>query len=180
MNRNIERKRRVALTAGSLAVAAVLLRPQLSQALVVRGDEFLVRSDAAGALVRYERALAIDPRNANAADRAVFAGMERHTPEALVRAVRTADAYLRIDPNDSTVLADRALCLLVRRKYDAAARDFEAAAAATSDARYYVFAGWARLRAGDARGARSMWTRALHLHPGFRPAEIALAEQASR
>jgi tetratricopeptide (TPR) repeat protein len=178
MSSAFSRSRRLLLVAFSLAIAAMLFRSQVAQALVVRGDDFLSRGRSGDALLHYARALRIDPGLNLAVDRYVFASMQRHTTGALQSAVSTAGKFLARHPNDATLLTDRALCYIVERRYELARRDFEAAARASSNPRDYVFAGWAALHSGDARAARRLWRRALALDKRFEPARVALEERA--
>ena len=52
--------RRTLLALAGVGISAAMLRAQLSDALVVRGDEFLYRAEPARALAYYRRALAVD------------------------------------------------------------------------------------------------------------------------
>lgn len=139
--------RRLLLAAVALGVSAFLFRSQIADGLVARGDDLLYKDAPAKALQHYARALAIDPLSQTAADRYVFVSMERHTRASLFDALHVADAYLRARPADAAVLSDRALCLLVLRRYSAAAADFERAARAGGGAQYQTFARQAALAA---------------------------------
>ncbi len=178
MTQCISRRRRFAVAGCALVLAGTVFRCQIAQALVVRGDDFLYRGRSAAALSRYARALALDPDLGTAADHYVFVSMERHTAPALRSSIVAADAYLARHPADSTVLADRALCRLLEKRYGAARRDFEAAGRASQDPREYVFGGWAAERSGDAVTARRLWRTALALDAHYRPAMLALKEAA--
>ena len=134
------RTRRFALAAFALFLASLVFRPQMSQALVVRGDEYVYRGRWAQALERYRRALLIAPSSEIAVDRYVFVSMQLQSHDSLTRAVRLANGYLSRHPHDVTVLADRALCFLHERRYALAAADFDRAAAASHSARYALFA----------------------------------------
>jgi tetratricopeptide (TPR) repeat protein len=168
------RPRRFCVAAAAVALAGWLFAPQIADGLVVRGDDFMYRNASADAMNRYERALTIDPRNAAATDRIVFTGMELRTAQSLRRAVDVATAYLDRRPHDTVILADRALCYLIQRRYALARSDFERAATLARDPRYFVFAGWAAQHAHDRRHARDLWTRALAIDPHYRPALSAL------
>ncbi|HEY8296751.1 MAG TPA: tetratricopeptide repeat protein [Candidatus Baltobacteraceae bacterium] len=170
------RARRFLVAAASLSVAALLFRAQLGAALVVRGDDFLYRSDARQARTYYARALRFDPDSESAADRYVFFGLQVRTHASLDAAIGVASAYLRRHPDDGAILADRALAYLIERRYDKAEPDFERAARASRDPRYFTFAGWAALRAGRESVARDLFDRALTIDPRFRPARYALRE----
>jgi tetratricopeptide (TPR) repeat protein len=132
--------RRVAVAVIALAIAALIFRPQIADALVARGDDLLYKNARDRALLHYARALAFDPASGTAADRYVFVSMERHTRASLGDALAVANAYLRSHPGDSSVLNDRALCYLVLRQYRNAARDFELAARSGGGGRDDLFA----------------------------------------
>lgn len=168
--------RRAIVAAFALAAAATLFRAQLADALVVRGDDLLYRGAGAEARTHYARALVLDPQSAVAADRYVFATMELHTPRALGEALSAASAYLRRHPDEVNVLADRAMCYLLARRYAAAGRDFERAGEISAQPRYFVFAGWAARRAREYRSARRLWRAALRIDSRYAPALTALAE----
>ena len=179
MNTPFSRMRRFAIAASALLLAACLFRSQIAQALVLRGDDYLYQGRVPEAQERYERALTFDSGLEVAADRFVFVSMERHTRTSLERGIRAATKFLRAQPNDVSLLADRGLCYLVARKYMAARQDFVRAAAISGSASDFVFAGWAARRAGDRVGARRLWRRALEEDPRNRSARIALAERGS-
>ena len=172
--KGLDRPGRIAAVAIALVTAAWLFRAQIAQGLVIRGDDFLARNDAANAMKRYARAAAIDPESATAVDRLLFVLTQHRTRRSLRRAIETATAYLRVHPDDGTIRADRALCYLIERKYAPALPDFERAAKAMRDARYYAFAGWAASHAGDRRQARRLWASALAADPHFGAARRAL------
>lgn len=169
------RARRLCTAAISLLGAALLFRPQIAQGLILRGDDYLYRGDDSAALSRYTRALLLDPDNGDAADRAVFVQMERHTRASLTRGIDIATQYLRRRRDDPAVLADRALCRLIERDYAGARADFEDAALVARDARYFTFAGWAAFHMGDRSGARRLWREAVSADRAFTPAKLALA-----
>lgn len=170
--------RRIAIVATALLFAACLFHSQIAQALVIRGDDYLYQGRVPDAQERYERALTFDNRLEVAADRFVFISMERHTKTSLEKGIRTATEFLRAQPNDFTLLADRGLCYLAARQYTAARRDFARAASISGSASDFVFAGWAAWRAGDRVSARGLWHRALVADPRNRSARIALAERS--
>lgn len=154
--------------------AAALFRPQVSTALVTRGDEFLYRSDLSGALKYYSRANAVDPNDGVAVDRLAFFGMQLRTNDSLHASLVATGAYLARHPEDANVRADRALCLQILKRYQLATAEFAIAASETHDARYYTFAGWDAMRSGDRALARHYWQSALHVQPMYSPALGAL------
>lgn len=180
MNREFSRGRRFAIALLAVIGAGVLLKGQVAQALVVRGDDYLYRGDRPAALERYRRAMIFAPGLSVAADRYVFVTMLQHTAPSLNAAIGAATEYLRAHPRDARLLSDRGLCYLHLHWYALAERDFERAARQTHSPSDYVFAGWAAHRAGLRRTARMLWKRALRARPGYRPALIALSEQARR
>lgn len=164
----------MALAVLAVTLSVVVLRSQLSAALVVRGDELLYQSRDERALQFYQRALVFDPNNAAAADRYVFVSMMGHRRDGLERAVETASKYLAKHASDVTLLMDRALCERALARDGAAEEDFVRAGLASRDARAMVFAGYAALRQGKRTRARHWWHVALTLISDYVPAERAL------
>lgn len=170
--------RRLATSLIALVISAFVFRVQIAGALVTRGDEFLARGDTAEARTYYARALALDRDSQAAADRLVFFSASSHEKSALLGAIDTATAYLRVHPNDAQLLADRALCFERLEAHALAARDFAAAARLTGSAREFTFAGWAAVRSGRLEQARRFWRDALERDPAFGPARLALSKTA--
>lgn len=140
MKTPFSRTRRFAVAIIALLLASLLFRSQVAQALVIRGDDFMYRGDPVQAVERYRRALAVAPSSETAADRYVFVSMQIQTRESMSRALGMATRYLTMYPDDSTMLADRALCYLHLHRYARAAADFKRAAAASHSARLANFA----------------------------------------
>jgi tetratricopeptide (TPR) repeat protein len=157
-----------------MSLSVALLRPQLSGALVMRGDDLLYQSRDGRALQFYRRALFVDPENAAAADRYVFVSLMGHGRSSLERAVVVASIFLARHVDDVTLLMDRALCERVLSRNQAAESDFLRAGLISHDARALVFAGYAALRAGGRSRARRWWRLALAMRSGYIPAERAL------
>lgn len=174
MNVAFSRRRRFCLATMSLALAAWLFAPQVADGLVIRGDDFMYRHASSQALTRYERALRIDRENAAATDRIVFTDMELRTPQSLRLGIDVASAYLARRRDEPVILADRALCYLIERRYAPALADFERVARLRRDARYFVFAGWAAYHEHDRERARALWSSALAIEPDYVPARRAL------
>jgi tetratricopeptide (TPR) repeat protein len=168
--------RRLSVAAFALTLAAGLFRAQLAEALVVRGDDFLIQNRYGSASERYARALWFDSGSQSAADRYIFVALERRTPRELRMAIEIADVYLSKQPSDPVILFDRALCYLILRQYRFALLDFERTAGITRDPQIFVFAGWAARRAGRRNEAIGLWRAALRFRPGYLPARAALAE----
>jgi tetratricopeptide (TPR) repeat protein len=168
--------RRLGMALTAVAAAGLLLRGEISGALVVRGDEMLVRNDYRGASARYLRALAFAPDSDVAVDRLLFAAMQDRSPAMLSEGISIASRYLRDRPASATVLFDRGLSLLLVKAYRRAFFDFRAAAIITGDPQQFVFAGWAAKRAGSPGIAIALWKRAIALRHRYRPALLALKE----
>jgi tetratricopeptide (TPR) repeat protein len=166
--------RRIALALLGIAIAAWILRPQISDALVVRGDEFLYRADAPSALRYYRRALGVDEDDGAAADRFAFVAAMLRDPGANAEALRETSAYLQRHPDDTIVRMDRAMAYRAAGISRAALADFSLVGARTNDPRAFTFAGYAAERSGDAALARRLWRAALALQPGFVAAKRAL------
>jgi tetratricopeptide (TPR) repeat protein len=166
--------RRTALALLGIAAAACILRPQISDALVVRGDEFLYRADPRRALDYYRRALAVDADDGAAADRFAFVAAMIRDPRADAEALRETSVYLQRHPDDAVVRMDRAMAYRAAGISGAALADFSLVGALTGDPRAFTFAGYAAVRRGDARLARRMWHAALALQPRFVAAKHAL------
>ncbi|HEY8314822.1 MAG TPA: hypothetical protein VIG51_11740 [Candidatus Baltobacteraceae bacterium] len=173
------RARRFLVAALSLLLAATLFRAQLASSLVVRGDEFLYRNDISGAATYYRRAIRIDGDFADAADRLAFLAMQKRTQAALAAAVAATTVYLGQHGDDPRILADRAMCYQIEKRYRKAEPDFERAAWLLRDPRYFTFAGWAAARSGSRTRARKLWVAALRIDPRFLPARHALERRAT-
>jgi tetratricopeptide (TPR) repeat protein len=169
--------RRTALALLGIAAAACILRPQISDALVVRGDEFLYRADLRSALDYYRRALAVDGNDGAAADRFAFVAAMTRDPSADAEALRETSAYLERHPDDTVVRMDRAMAYRAAGLSGAALADFSLVGALTNDPRAFTFAGYAAERSGDTPLARRMWHAALALQPGFIAAKRALERE---
>lgn len=166
--------RRSAVALLGIAAAAWILRPQISDALVVRGDEFLYRADPGRALDYYRRALTVDEDDGAAADRFAFVATTTRDPRANAEALRETSAYLQRHPDDAIVRMDRAMAYRAAGLSAAAVSDFSLVGARTNDPRAFTFAGYAAERSGDATLARRLWRAALALQPGFVAAKHAL------
>ena len=166
--------RRTAVALVGIVAAATILRPQIADALVVRGDEFLYRADPARALDYYRRALLVDADDGAAADRFAFVATTMRDPRINAEALRETSAYLQRHPDDSVVRMDRAMAYRTSNSSRAALADFALVGARTNDPRAFTFAGYAAQRSGDPALARRLWRAALALQPGFISAKRAL------
>ena len=171
------RKGSVAMLA--VALAAMLLRPQLSSALVSRGDDLAYAGNAVRARAMYRRARAFDRSNGIAEDRLIFAELMTHDRSRIRIAVADASVYLSRVPSDVTIRMDRALGYQMLKAYDAASRDFARVGEATRDARSLTFAGIDALHAGKEERARVWLLEALRLAPRDEPARRALRSVTS-
>lgn len=168
--------RRVWVAAFSLLLATVLFHVQLADALVVRGDDFLIQNRLGPASDRYARALWLDAGSRTAADRYIFVALQSRSREHIRSAIGAANAFLSAHRLDSSILFDRAMCYLMLKQYRAALVDFRRSAYLTGDPQVYVFAGWAAKRAGKRAEAAHLWRAALRLHSHYLPAAVALVE----
>ncbi len=159
--------RRGLVAACALLIAAVLLRVPIAEALVVRGDGNLYRSDLPAAMAHYRRALFFDGESVNAADRLLFVAAMRHRPAEIVLALHDTQAIMARHSN-ARLLSDRALCFLVLRRYDAAYSDFAAAAKIDRSANTLTFAGFAARRMNRIAEARHFWQLAAIARGGGR------------
>ena len=166
--------RNAAVAACAALVSGVLLRHQISSALVERGDQRLYRGSASAALPYYVRASAFAPGDGVAIDRYAFVAMLLREPGSLRDAVATTSRYLVAHPLDERVRADRAFAFRLLGDDARAERDFYIAGSRTRDPRLITLAGYSALRAGDRRRARRLWRDALALDRSFRPASLAL------
>ncbi len=166
--------RRLLLISLALACATLLLRPQLSLALVTRGDDLGYAGKPERALVMYQRALALDSTNVVAADRAVFELMMSHDSSKLGDAIAIATQALRRAPHDGTIEMDRALCYQVLHEYDSALVDFSDVGSRRHDVRALTFAGIDAMRLHRRAQARHLLRLAVAFDRTFAPARRAL------
>lgn len=173
---HVDVRRRLGVAAFSLLLATLLFHAQLADALVVRGDDFLIQHRYGSASDRYSRALWFDAGSRSAADRFMFVASQERSLEKLRKAIDVADSYLANRPGDPVILFDRALCFLILKRYRLALADFERTGYLTRDPQTFVFAGWAARRAGRRAQAIGLWQTALRLRAHYRPAIAALAQ----
>lgn len=166
--------RRIALALTGVVVSGYLLRPQISEALVVRGDERLYRGSAMEAIGYYHRAIEADPLDAAAVDRFVFGAVSLRNRNVVRTAIDLASQYLRRRPNDDTVRMDRAMAFRLLGDPGRAAEDFERVGVRRRDATALTFAGYAASALHQPSRAAALWREALSIDPGFRAARHAL------
>lgn len=164
--------RRLSVAAVAVAIAAIMLRPQLSMTATLRGDEFAALGQTARSSAAYERALVLDPENGVAVDRLLTAAV-LHDRELLREEIVRATIYLHAH-SDVRVLEDRALAYQVSQRFSEAAADFTAVGRRGHDARALTFAAFDVRRLGDTYRANALLREALRVDPAFRPARRAL------
>jgi tetratricopeptide (TPR) repeat protein len=177
--RNIPVARRAAIAVIALAIAGYILRPQISQALVLRGDDRFYRGSAVDALRYYRRAVAIDPNDASALDRYLFGALSLRDRNCAHDGVALATEYLRRHPADDAVRMDRAMAFRLLADWNGALGDFYRVGVRKRDPAALTFAGYAALSLGRHRQACAMWRLALAFDPAFRAARHALATHGS-
>jgi len=102
--------RRLAIAIVGALVGAVLLRGWAASGLVSRGDDFLQAGNPPRALTYYSRAIWLDPHWSVPSERFSFAASMERSPALQAACERVATAYLAIDPRDSAIRWDRAIC----------------------------------------------------------------------
>ena len=166
--------RRLALALTGVFVSGYLLRPQISEALVMRGDERLYRGSTNEALIYYRRAIDADPLNGSAVDRFVFAAVSLRKRSVVREAIDISSRYLRRRSGDDTVRMDRAMAFRLVGDWRRAADDFERVGVRERDATALTFAGYAALTLREQRRAVALWHIALTVDRNFRAARHAL------
>jgi len=165
--------RRLIVVAAALILAAPLLRPAISSALVTRGDALLYANDDR-ARDKYALALRLDAGNVVAADRYVFSAFLSRKPTELERAVRMAGVVLRRLPGNAAVRMDRALCLQLLKRYVQAEADFEAVGRERSDVQALALAASDARIIGDSAKARRLLRAAERIDPHYIPVRLNL------
>lgn len=166
--------RRITLALTGIVMSGYLLRPQISQALVIRGDERLYRGSAADALIYYRRAIAADPLDGSAVDRFAFGAVSLRKPALVRDAIELSSQYLRRRPDDDVVRMDRAMAFRLLRDWRHAADDFARAGERERDATALTLAGYAAKALHEEKRATALWRQALVFDRSFRAARRAL------
>lgn len=166
--------RRLLIAVIAVVAAGLILRPQLSTTLVMRGDEFTAQNKLDRATAMYARALLFDDANGAAMDRLVFTAILRHDRTILRAAISRASSYLQGHPTDAVVRSDRALAFQVLRDFRRAQVDFAQTGDQLHDARLLTFAALDAARNGDRAQARRFLRRAVQYDRTFLPARRAL------
>ncbi len=164
-----ETGRRCGLVAVAIALATMLLRPQISSALVTRGDDLSYSGDPTRSREMYARALLADPRNRIAADRYAFSAMMSHQMPLLLVAIAELDRALAREPHDLALRMDRGLCEQAAHRFPDAVRDFAYVGRRAHDPRALTFAAL-DVESADRRRARAYLIEAASFHPRFAPA----------
>ena len=170
--------RRFALASTGLAISAALLRGQLADALVTRGDEFLYRARPTEALKYYVRALTVDSTDAIAIDRLLFVSQLVRSREGTESGIRLATHYLRAHPEDDVLRMDRAMALRADGRHADALADFERVGKSVRDGRALTFAGFEADALGWRKDAVSLWRAAEKQAPGLPAPRHALQREA--
>lgn len=173
----VSNPRRLVLVLIAMTASAIALRPLLAWGLINRGDEMLYEGNSSRALTFYEYALALDHRDAVAADRYVFVSMMFHNRSQLRRSIALATRFLASNAGNVTIRMDRALCEWRLRQARAAELDFATVARENDDARAFVFAGYAAAAAGSGVRARRWWRAAVALNHSYVPALRAMRRE---
>ncbi len=166
---------RILLTTVAILFAALLLRGQLSSALVTRGDALAYWGAHNDARVMYARALAFDETNRIAADRYAFAAAISNNSDAIRGGIEVASRYLTRFPDDGVVLMDRALCYQHQGKLAAAIADFQRSGRIERDPRAFMFAALDERALHHASRARAFFRTAIVVDPQFTPARFRAA-----
>lgn len=172
--------RRLIVALVALGASAVFFHAQMSDALVTRGDELLLRGRTGAALVHYRRALSWDDGNETALDRLLFVAFELRDPAGMRFGLELASRYLKTHPFDTALRMDRAMVRRLDGDLTGAMNDFAEVGSRTGDVRAFDLAAHAAEKLGNARRARELWRAALRLHSGFAPARRALSRLAAR
>lgn len=176
----ISRRRRIALALCGVLIAAYVLRPQISDALVLRGDERLYRGRAVDATRYYRRAIDVDPSDGVAVDRYVFAAVGLRRAKLVHDAIDRATRYLRLKPGDDVVRMDRAMALRAVGDWGGALADFARVGIREHDATALTLAGYAALARHQPLRAAQFWKAALSIDDDFVAARHALRRRISR
>lgn len=123
----------------ALAIATIILRTPIAEALVLRGDDYLVRNNLRQAQMHYQRALWFDHNSTTAVDRSIYIAVLQHRRAELKKALMLATKFLERFPYDTVVRTDRGLCYLMLKEYRLALDDYRRAAAETRDRQISLF-----------------------------------------
>lgn len=168
--------RRLMLAAFALMTAALLLRTQISSALVTRGDTLSYWGLQQEARNAYARALVFDPANDVAADRFAFNAVTSHERAVIADAVSVLNRALDREPYSSVLRMDRAMAYHQLGNYRPAIADFFVVAKDTRDPRALMFAAFDERRLRRLDASRRLLRQAVALDPDYLPAVRAFAK----
>lgn len=160
-------KRRLGIALVALAGSVLLFHLQIASLLVSRGDDFSRSGRLDRAAIMYTRALWMDRTSIVAADRLAFLGIREHSIDGYRQAEITANAALRLHPQDPHLLLDRALANEHLGNYRLALADFDRLGSIDLNARSIEFAAQMALRLHDRRGAHERFARVLAMDSRF-------------
>jgi Flp pilus assembly protein TadD len=151
------------------------LDPKNLTARLTQGVAYEQKGDTRHAKSAYEAALAINPQYAAAANNLAMLLINEDSTSS--RALKLAEMAKLASPDDPRISDTLGWILYRRGEYKRAVALFTDAAAKMPDEPTVAYhLGIARLKAGDAAGARDALNRALHLRPSF--PEKAAAQKA--
>lgn len=166
--------RRCLCAVTAIGAAFLVLRPQLAQALVVRGDGLLYQGRSDLAIGYYRRALSVEGDSEAAVDRLASFAFESHNRSIITRVLPDISAFIRRHGDRVAIRFDRGLCYESLRDFRHAEADFASAGYAGHDARSLEFAGFAALHQVKPARARRYFRDALRFDASLRPAKRAL------
>jgi len=163
------------------AQAAATLEPVVDQGigssdpalLALAGEAYMRSKQYAKATQYFERAVALDPRNASTR---LSLGMSRMATGKTDRAIADLEAAAALDPGGARADIMLVMLNLKRKEFDQALRTIAKLEAAQSDnTLLYHLKGAAYLGKGDVGKARAQFERALKIDPAYFPAAAILA-----
>lgn len=143
---------------------ALEIDPEFLDALISRGDARSALKDFDGALIDYDRAVAVKPENAVSLERrcSVRAYMGRQLDLALA----DCNEALRLKPRDGNIRSTRGLVNFRAGDFTAAIEDCNVALATDQTNSYDLYVrGLAKLKMGDETGGNKDITTAKNLNP---------------
>lgn len=157
--------RRFVVVLIAIAISGMLLRDQLGQTLLGRGDAALALGDPFSAIRYYQRGLTFDAGSPSIRDRIAFASLLLGTPTALRRCIRVTSRINDAHEATPALLLDRALCEKRLGRLRAASADLLALGERTHDARALTFAALLARRFSSRRVVISELRQAVRFDP---------------
>jgi hypothetical protein len=167
--------RRLLIVVVAVGLAALLLHPQISAALVTRGDTLAYWGNTRAAMAEYERALLFDRGNVVAADRYAFDASLTRDPKVMARATSLTESLAETNGGIPELLFDRALCFQRLGNYSVASKEFARAGRALHDPRAMMFAALDQRQLRNMHQFRSLLREAVAFDRAFTPASRDLA-----